>query len=266
MIAAFAYDPVRRLVYVAVNSRYQSGDTSYPSPGYVYVIDATLDQLLATLSPFDLASLGTSACSLGSNTSCFETQGDLAVDLTGQALYFLGYDQNGAPMAATMVLNGIDAGTLQNVLGGQAGGWLATANGIVTFDDGGAMAGVWLTDGGGGVEVLDPTLDSEALLPTALANVSANCDVDPSLSVQAFMLGGVAGITLFSGPSPIAFVAGLENYNQYCPNAPISALRAAFAKIAATEEVCLEVVFECQPDTGPAVTGLIYTSYCCPDE
>ena len=145
-----AYDPVQHRVYASVSSN---------GAGYLYAADAVQNDLITT---YDLPDAGSGAsggaCAFSSSTSCLESFGQIAVDWSGQKIYLLGGDQNQYPMAATFTLSGADGGSVGNVLGGHAASWAKDAIGIATFD-GGAAAAITLADGGGFLQILDPTID-----------------------------------------------------------------------------------------------------------
>jgi hypothetical protein len=270
-IDALAYDPVRQLAYVV------GGQT----PWYVEVVDAAGDQLVATL----FLDAGSTDCSMTSISSCLESPYQAAVDVTGQELYLGGNDQFGAPMAATVAFSGVDGGSLQNPVGGQAAGWYAEAFGLVTFDDGGAMAGVWLgEDAGGGAvsltggfEILDPSLDPAPILPYAMATVEGDfvCD-KKNLSVNTYTteFGNLALDIVWPG------IGGVpeEDEGWTVPNGTVCAGMTITSLVADMQVVstqpfkaCLGVTVVCQPDPNPdggstpsGVVASVRTGYCCP--
>jgi hypothetical protein len=262
-VAAFAYDPVRQLVYASVNSYYQ---TTFGDPGYVYVIDATNDQLVATLYPFDDSAVATPACSTTATTSCFSNEVSLALDATGRQLYLYGDDQYGVPMAASYV---IDGGPAQEVLGGHGGGWTNAASGLATFSDGGAMVAPWLSDGGWALQALgSPPVNVLAIAPDAIAPVDlagTTCGAGASLSVFATtsVLDAMT-LTLYSGTTLDTTLAAFDgaNLSGTCDGNKADQI---LAKMVATgSQTCLLVTLVCRPNSGTSYLQSVLTNHCCP--
>ena len=270
---ALAYDPTRQLVYVSVNSFLQTDAGAYFSdPGYVLAIDATTDTLVNTIDPFDIEAVTTPACASGASTSCFSSQVDLAVDANGGILYFSGQDQSSEPMAATYVLAG---STLEDVSGGLAGGWLATANGIATFGDGGAMVGLEIDDGGGALEQLaPPALSSVPFHPTAIAPLSlggcaaaigggsvvAFTDTAGNPEVDVYSWGQRLGPLLHVSPK-----AGAQNA---CVGADITSMAAKMKsgfQVNGQSELCVVLTVGCETTSSQLVQiAEATTQLCCP--
>ncbi len=79
-------------------------------------------------------------------------------------------------MAGTFTLSGVDGGSLLDFLGGHAQGWVEAGHGIGLFD-GGAVAGVKLSDGGALLVELDPGTLDVVNLPTAMTYISIRTNV-----------------------------------------------------------------------------------------